>query len=983
MHRQLIARRALLGALLTGTFFAAPGVGADGFSIERATWSTDRDRLVVRGEGADDDRVTVVNAYAPNQVLGSDRIDDDDWRVRTRSPSPVPCRIRAILSDGTTLERDVRRAPTDCAPKSASEPPPPVPDITVADVVASEDSGSMTFVVSLSVTAEQAVSFEYATRNGVAQADDDFIEANGTLTIPAGSLSGNITIGLVDDTVSEPIEAFTLELSSAENAVLADSVATGTILDDDSSNPPPPPPPPGTGLSINSTSANEPLAGLPASPVPSNDLLNSGTHALLVANDLGMHCADLDYQIFSILPPFNVVHAQVLLRGEEPQILDDTTIDVVYSATSSDNDPALANKTAAQRGEPVFKGNFWEEMAVLNDPGTTLPLWYQVYSPLFFGLLQPADLVQDQGLPVPESMKLAGNGIEPSCLTTADPRAECQLLQAWMPGNLDPYVVNDQQRFDRFDHDVNFFNGLLGGLGLGAVIPDTNWFAAEGVAIMPVDDEGRSNAYPLMRVQAIDKATQQVVASTDVVLPVASEADCQSCHARAMDCATITQETYGYTMACTEEALDRHDLADLGGVMTLDGDDLGALPPGDTLEQRLLNTAKINILRTHDAKHGTTLDSRRRVVCASCHYSPALDLAQLGPTDSAATEQTQHISMSRAMHGHHGDLFAKDNATASLFPNMPAPNDPIRLQPVANHLDLYPLAGDSEQTVEEYVLQQSCYSCHPGKRTDCLRGAMASAGIVCQDCHGDMLAVGNDFSHDFPNNAGNIDTGKRVPWAVEPGCQSCHVGDATSQPGDTSGFIYAADSIRLLRAYRTGDVDATPIRATGSRFSENRIVNDQNQPVDVLYRLSKGHGGVMCEGCHGSTHAIWPNGNPNANDNVAAIQIQGHAGTISECTVCHETDQLSASTQDGPHGMHLVDDRRFWREAHKDAAKRENGRPNGGTCGSCHGSDHRGTVLSRTPVDRSWSVESRNRTVAAGEPVGCDVCHSLDKSFER
>ncbi|MCB1926210.1 MAG: cytochrome C, partial [Gammaproteobacteria bacterium] len=122
---------------------------------------------------------------------------------------------------------------------------------------------------------------------------------------------------------------------------------------------------------------------------------------------------------------------------------------------------------------------------------------------------------------------------------------------------------------------------------------------------------------------------------------------------------------------------------------------------------------------------------------------------------------------------------------------------------------------------------------------------------------------------------------------------------------------------------------------------------------------------------------------PNANDNIAATQIQGHAGTISECTVCHETDALPANTQAGPHGMHLVNDRRFWREAHEEAAKRENGRPNGGTCSTCHGADHRGTVLSRTPVDRSWNVEGRTRTVAAGEPVGCGVCHDLDESFER
>ncbi len=33
----------------------------------------------------------------------------------------------------------------------------------------------------------------------------------------------------------------------------------------------------------------------------------SKTHQVLAFNDLGMHCADLDYSTFMILPPFNVV----------------------------------------------------------------------------------------------------------------------------------------------------------------------------------------------------------------------------------------------------------------------------------------------------------------------------------------------------------------------------------------------------------------------------------------------------------------------------------------------------------------------------------------------------------------------------------------------------------------------------------------------------------------------------------------------------
>ena len=52
---------------------------------------------------------------------------------------------------------------------------------------------------------------------------------------------------------------------------------------------------------------------------------------VLGANDLGMHCADQDDRIFSVLPPFNVLHAQVIQRGGTPQILSDADVNVVMT----------------------------------------------------------------------------------------------------------------------------------------------------------------------------------------------------------------------------------------------------------------------------------------------------------------------------------------------------------------------------------------------------------------------------------------------------------------------------------------------------------------------------------------------------------------------------------------------------------------------------------------------------------------------------
>lgn len=262
--------------------------------------------------------------------------------------------------------------------------------------------------------------------------------------------------------------------------------------------------------------------------------------------------------------------------------------------------------------------------------------------------------------------------------------------------------------------------------------------------------------------------------------------------------------------------------------------------------------------------------------------------------------------------------------------------------------------------------------CHPGRNTKCLRGAMFNGGLICQDCHGGMQQVGNDFSQNFsmatPFPAG-ADLTKRIPWANVPACQSCHTGDAVNNLGLTGGNVLRAnDGIRLLQAYRTNDTaNATPIVATNKRFAEN---DAGGKPV--LYRLSKGHSGIACESCHGSTHAEWPvqpeSGSSISNDNMAAIQLQGHTGKIIECSTCHAAGSLPVSLG-GPHGMHPVGQQDFI-GGHDSLAERD-----GNSCRACHGQNGEGTVLSKVAVNRTVSAEGRQVNLTKGQQVSCTLCH--------
>lgn len=676
---------------------------------------------------------------------------------------------------------------------------------------------------------------------------------------------------------------------------------------------------------------------------------------VLSANDLGMHCTDQDFQIFSILPPFNSMHTQVVRKGATPALVDGAAVDVYYAAASNASDPAGAGSinTTSANAAGIFKSNFWQ--AVGNQ--TLGSLGYRSLYPAQNCATPPCDSVLDLFSPLPGDVGLPVP--DPNVLPNLEAHQQTVMsVLGLAPYNARPYLTNTAQPVHRFDADLAFFKDFP----FGATLTGVNWFAADGIPMLPVDDLGRSNAYPLARVAAVSKggsphSAADVLAALDIVLPVASEADCQNCHASLADSAQSPAPLNG--RAADFASVTAYSNGTTWRVATTADADV----PGP---EKLLNAAKVNVLRLHDAKHGahyvrsdtgasdaclsgsedSCLDRRRTIQCSQCHYSPALDLAQVGPIDEPdagrfGRQQTRHISMSSAMHGFHGKL--QDDAGQSLFPAMPAPGTPERA--AAN---------------VEGLLGETCYQCHPGKRTKCLRGAMATGGVVCQDCHGDMRQVGNDFTASFPSRPGSADLTKRVPWANEPKCQSCHIGDAVSvQAINRSDMIVAADGIRLSQAF-TRTAAAQPvlanIQAPASRFAENAS----------LYRLSSGHGGVMCKACHGATHAEWPNALAGANDNVAANQLQGHTGTIVECSVCHTAGSIGNNSLGGPHGMHVVNDSRFANGGHEDLAERN---PN--ACRACHGQRGEGTVLSRVAATRTFD----NRTLVKGTPVTCSLCH--------
>ncbi|MEM7533882.1 MAG: right-handed parallel beta-helix repeat-containing protein [Chloroflexota bacterium] len=123
------------------------------------------------------------------------------------------------------------------------------PDITVDSPTFDENTGAMQFTLSLSASHTDTVSIDYQTtlKNPVDALDvSDFISSTGTVTIPVGSTSAQVSIPLINDNVDEGNEGFLLTFLKAVNGILRSAFTEGTIGNDDHAV-----------LLVNDTSANE------------------------------------------------------------------------------------------------------------------------------------------------------------------------------------------------------------------------------------------------------------------------------------------------------------------------------------------------------------------------------------------------------------------------------------------------------------------------------------------------------------------------------------------------------------------------------------------------------------------------------------------------------------------------------------------------------------------------------------------------------
>ena len=103
-----------------------------------------------------------------------------------------------------------------------------------AEILRFGPASQAAFTVTLSSASSSPVTVNYSTADGSAAAGSDYVTASGTVTFAPGETTRTVLVKTIDDSVTEPTETFTVNLTNPSGATIANGQGVGTILDDES-----------------------------------------------------------------------------------------------------------------------------------------------------------------------------------------------------------------------------------------------------------------------------------------------------------------------------------------------------------------------------------------------------------------------------------------------------------------------------------------------------------------------------------------------------------------------------------------------------------------------------------------------------------------------------------------------------------------------------------------------------------------------------
>jgi hypothetical protein len=241
---------------------------------------------------------------------------------------------------------------------------------------------------------------------------------------------------------------------------------------------------------------------------------------------------------------------------------------------------------------------------------------------------------------------------------------------------------------DLFGTPVPAHNIGLSGTALsGSMNVNSNYFTAEGIPAVPVNDAGVWDPYQLIDIKVKD-ASDNLLAATQATLPTSDEINCAKCH------------TEGTASVFT------------------------------------------NILQAHDENEGTSLISQQPVLCAECHGDPALGTSGPGSSGKYFSQaiHAAHADKDASCYDCHPGAATKCNRSLA---HMGTNNDG---NCISCHGDMATVAESITDGRIPWVTEPKCVTCHMGvddvdTNAVLYRDAQGHGNLFCSVCHGSPHAM--------------------------------------------------------------------------------------------------------------------------------------------------------------------------------------------------------------------------------------------------
>ena len=372
--------------------------------------------------------------------------------------------------------------------------------------------------------------------------------------------------------------------------------------------------------------------------------------------------------------------------------------------------------------------------------------------------------------------------------------------------------------------------------------PAQNWFSAVGVPLTPYDDQGKKNFYPLMRLVAWDSSSN-ILASTDIVVPVSDEMDCRACHASGSQAAARPPEGWVWNVDPIKDYK-------LNILRSHDDHFLGTTIYGQALVQAGYSAAGLVASATKDGQP---------VLCIKCHTSNALPGA--GAANVLPLTEIMHTKHAYVLDPVSGQaLSSMTNSAACVLCHSAPESRRVR--------------GVHHQTVNpDGTLALQCQSCH-GSISDV--GAAGRQGWLdepmCQSCHTGTATSNNGalrYTSAFDTN-GVVRQAVNLTYATQPNTPSAG-----------------------LSVYRFSQEHGGLKCAACHGPSHAEVLSSQaNDNVQSAKLQGAAGGGVLtdCAACH-PTRPTVVLGGPHNMHPVDAQWASGHDGpNRTQCQACHGAD---------------------------------------------------------------------------------------------